>query len=111
METVNGVTRSEASAMLRRFGGRRKGPKVRTRRAAMALTEQEWQTLSRACALDERKMGHFCRMHVMKAAQAVLAQNNALNVLGALGNALANQPGLFDEPDGKEKPEDGAGQE
>ncbi len=44
-----------------------------------AVTDAERELLQRACALDERCMADFARIYTMRAANALLGQNNGKN--------------------------------
>ena len=44
-----------------------------------AVTEAERELLEQACALDERCMADFARIYTMRAANALLGQNNGKN--------------------------------
>lgn len=44
-----------------------------------AVTEAERELLERACAIDERCMADFARIYTMRAANALLGQNNGRN--------------------------------
>ena len=43
------------------------------------LTAEERELLQRACAMDERTMADFARIYTMRAANALLGQNNGKN--------------------------------
>jgi len=44
-----------------------------------AITEAERELLQKACAMDERCMADFARIYTMRAANALLGQNNGKN--------------------------------
>lgn len=44
-----------------------------------AVSAEERELIQRACAIDERTMADFARIYTMRAANALLGQNNGKN--------------------------------
>ena len=61
-----------------------------------AVTEAERELLERACALDERCMADFARIYTMRAANALLGQNNGKNANEFIEQAKQSMMKMFE---------------
>lgn len=60
------------------------------------LNAEERELLQRACAMDERTMADFARIYTMRAANALLGQNNGKNANDFIEEAKRSMMKMFE---------------
>lgn len=60
------------------------------------VSAEERELLQRACAMDERNMADFARIYTMRAANALLGQNNGKNANEFIEQAKQSMMKMFE---------------